>query len=527
MKLNYDMISLFLIIFIFYYLLFIISNQFVIEGNENVQTTMCSDFDKCNEWPYLYKDDADSTPQCSDNTDTCSNESKIAACCNQRAQMCQGNIIGSGYIDYNCSGNNLLPKIEALELPRLCGGDGFKGDCWDAGNNGQTPPGLQNCPFNHTETCNLGNLLEGQGNKICCTSREIFEAAQFMWGKPHLISEANLKYMDLLQISNTKSNEYDKLLNEALSYLNKARDMDDEDDRNITELINDWGSEINRPLGSGMCRGNIDRSTDYKCSDSVPPKQYIENSFITEGQSEEKCCVISGMCKGNTNLIENIECPENMHISNDITLEGSTIQECCEEDIKCRGNENIYLNYDCPEPMIPVIDTNNKYGNTEEECCRFPGDKDPTEINPHFENETIQGTITFNGDLIQSAGDEDSSLRNLFEEDFKKDLINIFNEEKKITIVESQIKIKKIYTGSIIIDFEVEPDILSTVSISKDYFSYLLSGKLYFPTIKLHTSGSVTNVGIVSWDNINHWPNWIWYVIISLITFMITILIIV
>jgi len=461
--------------------------------------------------------------QCTDDTDNCSGESKISTCCEQRAQMCQGNIDSqSEFSDYNCRGEKNMPIMDAINLPRLCGGN-VSGDCWNAGN-GQNPIGLPGCSSRVSGTCNLSD--SDRADDICCTDKRIFEAAQLMWGRPHLISEANIKYEELLQVSNTRSEEYDKLLNEALSYLNKARDIGDEDDRSIIEIITDWESEINRVFGSGMCRGNIDRKTDFDCSKNVPPKQYIENAFITTGQSDEKCCVVSGMCTGNTNALENVECPENMHLSNNVS-EGTTIQECCGEDIKCRGNTNIYLNYDCPESMIPVIDASNKYGTTEEICCRFTGDMDPTEIDPSFENETIQGTISFNGDLLQSAGEENSALRILFEKNFKEDLLGIFNKERKITIVEGQIKIKKIYTGSIIVDFEVEPSFSSGVSISKDYFSYLLSGKMYFPTIKLHTDGGVTNVAILSWDNINYWPNWIWYAIIALITFLITITIII
>ena len=173
--------------------------------------------------------------------------------------------------------------------------------------------------------------------------------------------------------------------------------------------------------------------------------------------------------------------------------------------------------------MIPVLDADRTYGNTEEECCRYIGDMEPLEIVPSFENETIQGTISFNGDFLESVGEEDSALRVIFEKNFKKDILAILNKERKITIIEEQIKIKNIYSGSIIVDFEVEPEITSGISITKEYFSYLLSGKIYFPTIELHTIGSVTNISIISWDNINYWPQWIWYVMLSSITFLIAI----
>lgn len=544
MNLNYDMVSLFLIIFIFYYLLFIISEKhLLIEGNDPTEpdptepdpdptdtgVLMClnyddptRDFHKCSEWPFKYKTYASTTKQCIDGSDQCSEESKIRNCCDQRAEMCQGNIV-SHFQDWTCRGENSIPKIEAVTLPRLCGGDD-QGDCWDEGYPGQTSPGLQGCNNGGT-TCNLSELSNSKRQEICCTNRDLFKLAEQIWGRPHLISAANLKYTELDYLPDSESDEYEELLNEALSYLNQARDIGDEDDRSIIETITDWSSEINRDIGSGMCRGNINRDYDFPCLNFSPPKQYINKAFITKGTTEEECCVVSGMCSGNTYPVENIECPENMKIVSN--KEGTTIEDCCEEGIKCRGNRNINLNYACPEPMIPVVDSNNTFGTTKEQCCRFPDDMHYTEIPPTFENETIQGTIIFNGDLMQSAGGEGSTKRILFETDFKEDLLNIFNKEGKINILREQITIKKIHSGSIIVEFKVEPHYSTGVSISKEYFSYLLSGKLYFPTIKLHTDGSVTDVSILSWHNVNHWPAWIWYVVISIITFLITIVFIV
>ena len=536
MNLNYDMISLFLIIFIFYYLLFVISNKYVIEGNDGIEgienslTTdtpgaiMCLDYDDpthnfhtCLEWPFKYKSYASTEKQCIDGSDRCSEERKIRNCCDQRAEMCQGNI-ESHFQDFICRGENNIPKLDAVSLPRLCE-EGNSGNCWNQGYPGETPPGLPGCS-NTNGTCNLSDLGNENRQEICCTNSDIYEIAEKIWGRPHLITAAIVKYNDLKNIQDTESNEYYELLNEALSYLNQARDIGDDDDRNIIHTITDWSAELNQDLGTGVCRGNINRESDFPCLLFNPPKQYINKAFITKGTTEEECCVVSGMCSGNTNSIENIECPENMHITNN--MEGTTIEECCRGDIKCRGNTNINLNYDCPEPMIPIVDANNTFGTTKEECCRFPDDIHHSEIPPTFENETIKGTIVFNGDLLQSAGTEGSAKRILFETNFKEDIVDIFNKEGKINVLREQIFIKKIHSGSVIVDFEVSPHYSTGVSISKGYFSYLLSGKIYFPTIKLHTDGSVTNVSILSWYNINYWPTWIWYVIISIITFLIT-----
>ena len=57
------------------------------------------------------------------------------------------------------------------------------------------------------------------------------------------------------------------------------------------------------------------------------------------------------------------------------------IEECCESDVKCTGNTNINQNYICPEPMKPKANSNEIYGTTKEECCRFPDEKTYFEVN--------------------------------------------------------------------------------------------------------------------------------------------------
>jgi len=519
MNLNYDMISLFLIIFIFYYLLFIISKKYVVEGNVN--STMCDSFNTCDVWPYKLKSGGENINQCTGNTDNCSDDIKINNCCDQVAQMCQGNIQGSGFVDYNCNGPLNMPKLEALRLPRNCSDSSGRTDCWDSTEENGVPRGLDNCDISKKgTTCDLSGLPPEIGEEICCTDRSIFVKSGEEWGRPHLITEAIVKYIDLLNIQDRQSDEYERTLNEALEYLYEARQIDSGNNMDINELIKDWGATLGKTLGEGMCMGNIVSTNDFNCSSDG--KKSIDYPFTKKSSLEEECCEIKGMCSGNTSSTENVVCPENMHLSNS-SSKGSTIEECCEDDITCRGNTNIYLNYDCPVSMIPVLDADKIYGNTEEECCRYIGDMDPLEIVPSFENETIQGTISFNGDLLESVGEEGSALRIIFEKNFKNDLLGILNKERKITIVEGQINIKNIYSGSIIVDFEVVPAFTSGISISKEYFSYLLSGKIYFPTIELHTIGSVTNISIISWDNINYWPKWSWYVILSSITFLIAI----
>jgi len=270
-----------------------------------------------------------------------------------------------------------------------------------------------------------------------------------------------------------------------------------------------------------MCRGNIDPIENFPCTELN--KEYNKNSFIIKGNTSEQCCIITGMCSGNTNFNENVTCPDNTTVIQG--KEGTTVDDCCENDVKCRGNENINLNYNCPEPMIPVYDSNNVYGNTKEICCRYPEEKHVTEINPISEDETIKATLIFNGLFYESVGEEKSEKRLIFINNFKQDLVDILNKEEKISILLEQIIVKDIYQGSIMIDFEIVPHSVTGLSISKDYFSYLLSKKTYFPIIDLHTNGSVINVTIESWYNIKTWPKWFIYLIISILTFLFTMMI--
>ena len=164
--------------------------------------------------------------------------------------------------------------------------------------------------------------------------------------------------------------------------------------------------------------------------------------------------------------------------------------------------------------MITKANSNEIYGNTKEECCRFPDEKTYFEINPISENETIYGTIIFNGDILLSVGDKNSVKYINFINNFKKDIVKIINNDEKVAILEDQVIVNRVYSGSVIVDFKIIPDQLTGISVSKDYLTYLLREEQYFSNIQLHSTGGLTNVRIISWYNINFWPQWIWYFII-------------
>jgi len=527
MKLNYDIINIFLILFIFYYLLFIISQKynFTLEGVTNAGDLMCrgnsdpsDDFDTCSEWPFEYLRQAETTKQCIDGSGDCDYGTKIRNCCGQRAEMCQGNIDNS-FSDWTCRGENDIPKMNATQLPHLCDVNS-ETECWDEGRYGGIPPGLDGCDSS-VDTCNLSNLQSDElRQNICCTNSNLYSIGESMWGRPHFISAAILIFNEIRKIKNTRPSDVDELLNEALEHLHQAKELSDEDQkRAIIENYNDWSRELQRPIGIGMCRGNIDETDDFSCGGIN--KEFVNDSFIRLGSSIEECCIITGLCSGNTNSNEDVDCPESSNRIDE--KEGTTIEECCSSDIKCRGNENIYINFNCPEPMVPIFNANETYGNTEEECCRFPGDINVEEMNYISEGETIRATLIFNGSFLISVGEEESSKRFLFETNFKKDIIDILNKDREVKILEEQININKIYKGSIMVDFEIIPHYFSNISISKEYFTYLLSERLFFPRIELKMAAPISDITIISWYNINHWPKWIWIVITSVITFFVSI----
>lgn len=535
MNINYDILSIFLLIFIFYYLLFIISEKYkIIEGQDNSDTgsgdIMCYgngevnnrspslDFNRCSEWPFEFKSQASTTKQCLDGTTNCSEENKINNCCNQRAEMCQGNI-KQNYNDWTCRGDSDIPKIDATELPRLCDENNTT-DCWNSELRRGVPIGLEGCESDDG-TCNLSNLPNDElRQNICCTNYALYKVAETVWGRPHLLSAANLKFNDFKSIKDVNPSDAEISLNEALDYLYQARQLSD-NDRSIIETINDWSKEIQRPLGEEVCRGNINPIHDFPCEGLN--KDFVSDSFIKKGSTSEECCINTGLCTGNTNSNEDVECPENTTVIEG--KEGNNIEECCEADVKCTGNTNINQNYICPEPMIPKINSNEIYGTTKEECCRFADEKSYFEIDPVSENVTIYGTIIFNGDIFLSVGDKNSVKYINFINNFKKDIVKIINEDKKVIILENQVIVDRVYSGSVIVDFKIIPDQLTGISVSKDYFTYLLREEQYFSNIQLHSTGGLTNVKIVSWYNINLWPQWIWYFITTIITVLITIVI--
>ena len=517
-----DILNLFLIIFILYYLT---NGKNIIEGatgddssgtegsSGTSSTGVKCQYEKghseesknvsCSEYPLEYKNDVLTLHQCLNHRDTCEEKEKKRQCCKHRTETCQGNLDPSS--DVLCDDGS-WPKVDSNSLPSECKGSGDDNpDCW-----------MEGKP-------SLSELTHGKRQSICCTSRNDFMLAEQYWGIPYLISKASKKYDDskLIRANNLNEDAY-KLSNEALELLHEARRLDTINRyTSIPELIHDWGEESGHSLGSGMCNGNIDKTEDINCL--VTNQVFVDAPFIKVGNSKEVCCKISGLCSGNTNSAEDVICPEEMTLIPD--EEGNSIAECCKGAITCRGNPNVNLNFNCPHPLIPVMDSEKIVGSTKEKCCRHPDDKSEAELTNVSKNETISGTIIINADFLSIAGLEGSGKRKIFENNFKKDISNHISSKDKISIESKQIVINKVYKGSIVIDFQIIPDKDTNISITKEYFSYLLSEQVLLPNIGYSTSGGVTNVKIISWYNIEYWPNWVWYFIVGLITFLISLII--
>ena len=497
-----DFLNLSLIIVIIYYLF---KNKDIIEGNEGSGGTKCSDLEICRSYPYEYKSGNDilTQEQCLDGTTTCDDREKITRCCQNKNDVCQGNIDPTK--DIICEDGS-WPKVDSSNIPYECQGvDDKTENCWREGDK------------------KLHQLTNEEKQTICCTSRNDFLLAEQFWGIPYLISKASKTYDDSKILRRDGATEdANDLLNNSLELLYEARKLDTSNRySNIPELITNWGTESGHTLGSGMCLGNIDKTSDVDCPNN---QSYVNKPYIKQGIDNEACCLVSGMCSGNTDGIGDITCPDGMTLKEGV-VQGTTVPECCDRAITCRGNTNVNLNFNCPPPLIPIIDSNNKKASSKEECCRHPEDKDESELNHTSLNETISGTIVINADLIQNTGTEGSSKRRIFINNFQEDISNHINSLGKINISPRQVIINKIYRGSIIVDFKIIPDNITGVSITKEYFSFILSKEIPLIKIGHNTSGGVSNVKVISWYNLEYWPTWIWYVIVSVITFLIVIII--
>lgn len=494
-----DFLNLFLIIIIIYYLL---RGKDIVEGSDN--SNKCSNFDTCKEYPYEYKSGGDTLgqDQCLDGSVNCDENEKIIRCCQNKTDVCQGNIDSTK--DIVCEDGS-WPKVDSNNIPYECdGSDDETENCWREGGR------------------SLSELTNEEQQNICCTSRNDFLLAEQFWGIPYLISKASKSYDDSKILRNDGTiDEADELLNEALKMLHEAKELDTSGRYgNIPSLINDWGNESGFHLGSGMCIGNIDQTTDIECPND---QSYVDQPFIKTGSDTDTCCLVSGFCVGNTAGVGDISCPDGMTIKPGV-VQGTTIEECCDREVTCRGNTNVNLNFNCPPPLIPVINSNTKKANTKEECCRHPEEKDETELEPTSMNETISGTVVINADLMQNAGAEGSSKRKIFINNFQEDISEYINNLNKLNLSPNQVIINKISRGSIIIDFKIIPDNITGISISKEYFSFIFNKEIPLPKIG-HSISSISNVRVISWYNLEYWPPWAWYVVVSIITFLIVLII--
>ena len=482
-------------------IIFRLFNSKTIEGNSNEQIKCIGNTDtsipdiSCSSYPLIYKDGVNEINRCPDNSNTCSEIEEKKQCCKNVTSVCQGNLI---FTDDIVCDEGSWPKVNSEVIPTQCEGRGNDPEeCW--------MPGKKD----------LKEMEHEEQQELCCTSRSDFNIAERVWGVPYYINKASKIYSDS-KILRDSNNEIaaNSLLNEALEQLYEARSLDDPNDPqyDIPRLINLWSTESGFPIGSGMCKGNIDKASDINCS--ITNKVDIDQPFIEIGSNVQKCCKVTGKCSGNTNSLEDIICPDGYLVKENTF--GSTVNECCDEKIRCKGNSSVHLNFKCPPPLIPVLNSEQVIGKTKKKCCRNPDDKEESELIIVSENETISGTLILNSQLYEIAGTKGSEKRVIFENNFKEDIAKLFNKSGKISISSEQIIINEIYNGSIIINFKIIPN--NGVSVTKEYFSYILSKKVLLEKLDIETMGGVTDVQITSWQNIEYWPDWIRMVIIFILT---------
>ena len=162
-----DFLNLFLIIIIIYYLL---RGKDIVEGSDN--SNKCSNFDTCKEYPYEYKSGGDTLgqDQCLDGSVNCDENEKIIRCCQNKTDVCQGNIDSTK--DIVCEDGS-WPKVDSNNIPYECDGpDDETENCWREGGR------------------SLSELTNEEQQNICCTSRNDFLLAEQFWGIPYLISKA-------------------------------------------------------------------------------------------------------------------------------------------------------------------------------------------------------------------------------------------------------------------------------------------------------------------------------------------------
>ena len=106
-----------------------------------------------------------------------------------------------------------------------------------------------------------------------------------------------------------------------------------------------------------MCSGNSDPSEpDIACA---PPATLVEGSELVEGRSAQQCCVVSGMCAGNTDAAAepDVEClPPRTPKGPLHTMEGRSRQDCCDcftQERKRPSSLPLPGNRECMVPPTP------------------------------------------------------------------------------------------------------------------------------------------------------------------------------
>tara|TARA_Y100000590_G_C15740475_1_gene1020118 strand:+ start:1983 stop:4235 length:2253 start_codon:yes stop_codon:yes gene_type:complete len=328
----------------------------------------------------------------------------------------------------------------------------------------------------------------------------------------------NIYYTQECNVEHGKTSKSCILLNKAFEnlYLIKTKVNNlPIDVEHINHILLKWRNESGILDSDLLCKGNININDDYNCIH----QDKIDHNLRFIKPKNNNCCNVVDMCFTNTNKNDNIVCPPFMEKKDEDSI-GRTIEECCQLERKCKGNKDSKLDFNCPEPLISVKYPHTIAGSTKEQCCSHPNEVHIRSISD-IQYETIHASINIEGDFLNVVGKDSSYERNTFELNFKKDISTIINSHDKIYIAPRNIHIKNIKDGSIIVDFKITPH-ETGISINKYFLERVLTKGITLPLINRKISDvGIYNIKAVVWYHSDHWPLWLWIVIVIVICFII------
>jgi hypothetical protein len=134
--------------------------------------------------------------------------------------------------------------------------------------------------------------------------------------------------------------------------------------------IADEGTECmyiaNNELRPPTCSGNTNATLDVHCA---YPRELVADAATREGRSEQTCCQIVGLCRGNTDGSADVACEPPFSPLPSLTR-GRDGASCCQIVGMCRGNTDGSADVACEPPFSPLPSLTRGRDNTT--CCDAP-----------------------------------------------------------------------------------------------------------------------------------------------------------